>query len=874
MAVEIVTLSLEIDARNIRRRLDRVEDNLRRIGNAGDREARKVEGSFEKLSRRATTLGQNLRAAFSLFLTAELSRRAFNIAREIELNFSRIEGLVGLSGAELEGFKDGLGAIATETGKTGVELSRALFTITSAGARGAQALKVLELSAKAAAAGLGDTEVVAKALLGAVQSYGEANLSAAESLDVLVATVRAGNLSADQLAVTLGKVTGVGAELGIEFSDLGGFIANISLTGLSAAESVSRLSGVLRFLQRTTPETEKKLKSIGTSGEELRMIAGSGPRGLVTVFEFLRQKLVENNKTFAEIVPEVEALQGILSLVGRNVTSTARVFDTVTNSAGSAEEAFGAYSKTAQAAADRATANFSKALANIGNAILPDVTFAINKLTDTINILNQAFLDRRLDKKTPLEQINESISEQSEKLTAAQNRLNSATSGIRGGLDRWVSSLIPATDATAQYRKEVEEAEAELRRLQKRQLQILNAATFRRQSQEFLVELNKFRAELDEALPQPRNVFEDFFGGGFFDFGDQFFAQSAKAAQGAQLVETEAERLIASLERERDLYGDVTKEQEIRYKLEKEGIDGLTPAREELIRSLAKEITERDKLKLAQEENIRKTKQIRNAIGEFETDELERQLDREKRARELLQMTFSEQNKEALAAAQQIEEFNQLAKQVDFISDEDVQRFADFVNSQLSFMNNNAEETFNQIDEFSRAAFESMQNTASDLFFGVMQGEFDDLAGNFKKTLDRMVADLLASQLLNAVITRGGGDVQTGGTGFSFGTFLSSFGIGQGARGAFAQKNQPFLIGERGPELFVPQTAGNIVPLKGPAEVNAGGGPSNDMFNTGTQSVMVNMTIQTPDAASFQRSQSQIAANAAQTFNAALRRNG
>lgn len=868
MPTEIVTLALELDIENLEQRLNEVENELVELGNKGDRSTRRVGGSFQRLGRSALALSRQLKAAFAIFLGGVLAKQAAATAREIELNFSRIEGLVGVAVNEIQEFKDELGAIAGETGKTGAELSRALFTITSAGARGANALEVLELSAKAASAGLGDTEVVAKALLGAVQSYGEENLSAAQSLDILVATVRAGNLSADQLAVTLGKVTGVAAELGVEFSDLGGFIANISLTGLSSAESVSRLSGVLRFLQRQTPDVRKRLEELGTSGEELRAIAGSGPGGLVRVFRFLRERLEATGQGFEDIIPEVEALQGVLSLVGKNVTSTDRVFNTVTNSAGSAEQAFGAWAKTLDGAVNRANAEFQRAIQDIAKITIPSLTGALNLAADALGGLQRLARGEFIEREA-LDQINEDLSTTIQQLIAARQRVKQLTPlrGEGGILDFFQS-------AREEAKALVDSLEKERARLLKAQFELINREQLRKQRLEFEKFLNEVQTKLEEAQPKAQNTFQQFFGGPSFAFGTLIFDEAKKAAQGAQLVETEAERLIASLKRERDLYGDVTKEQEIRYRLEQEGIEGLTPERERLIRSIAKEITERDKLKKAQEENIRKNKLLTQAIGEFETDELERQLDREERARELLQMTFSEQNKEALEAAKQIEEFNQLAKQVDFISDEDVRRFSDFVNSQLSFMKDNAEETFSQIDEFTRAAFESMQNTASDLFFGVMQGEFDDLAGNFKKTLDRMVADLLASQLLNAAITRGGGNVQQGGAGFSFGTFLSSFGIGQGARGAFAQKNQPFLIGERGPELFVPQTAGNIVPLKGPAEVNARGGPSDDMFNTGTQSVMVNMTIQTPDAASFQRSQSQIAANAAQQFNAALRRNG
>ena len=59
---------------------------------------------------------------------------------------------------------------------------------------------------------------------------------------------------------------------------------------------------------------------------------------------------------------------------------------------------------------------------------------------------------------------------------------------------------------------------------------------------------------------------------------------------------------------------------------------------------------------------------------------------------------------------------------------------------------------------------------------------------------------------------------------------------------------QPVLVGERGPELFIPTRAGRIASNQ---EMRASSG--------GT--TVINMTVQTPDVASFRRSQGQIMAD-------------
>jgi tape measure domain-containing protein len=116
------------------------------------------------------------------------------------------------------------------------------------------------------------------------------------------------------------------------------------------------------------------------------------------------------------------------------------------------------------------------------------------------------------------------------------------------------------------------------------------------------------------------------------------------------------------------------------------------------------------------------------------------------------------------------------------------------------------EEPFDAMTEFATAAARSMQSAMSDLFFSVMQGEFDDLASNFKSTIDRMVADFLASQLLNFIAQAGAS---------SGNPLLQAFGTvvaGAKQEGGSVQRGRTFLVGERGPEIFEPTENGRIVP--------------------------------------------------------------
>jgi TP901 family phage tail tape measure protein len=114
--------------------------------------------------------------------------------------------------------------MSRSVGRGPTELADALFFVTSAGIRGAEAMEVLEMAAKASAAGMGETKVVADLVTSAMNAFGKENLSAAEATDILTATVREGKAEADSLAQAMGFVLPVAAEMGVKFRPGGCFL--------------------------------------------------------------------------------------------------------------------------------------------------------------------------------------------------------------------------------------------------------------------------------------------------------------------------------------------------------------------------------------------------------------------------------------------------------------------------------------------------------------------------------------------------------------------------------------------------------------------------------------------------------------------------
>ena len=134
----------------------------------------------------------------------------------------------------------------------------------------------------------------------------------------------------------------------------------------------------------------------------------------------------------------------------------------------------------------------------------------------------------------------------------------------------------------------------------------------------------------------------------------------------------------------------------------------------------------------------------------------------------------------------------------------------------------------------------------ADQIFNTLTKGLEDIFVDFAKTgrlsfrslINGIVEDLLRSQVRQliaqtfSIMGSGGG----GGGGRSGGLFGGALIPGYLANGGPALSNKPYIVGERGPELFVPNTSGTVVPNQ-----NLGGGVTNVTYN-----------ISAVDAPSFQ----------------------
>ena len=341
---------------------------------------------LDRFGKRAERLGSGMQTYLTLPILAA-GAAAFKMAGDFETSFTRIETLVGISRSEVDKMRASVLALSSETGKSADELSAALFTITSAGLRGAEAMEVLERAAKASAIGLGETNEIARATTAVVQAYGKENINAAEATDILTAIVREGNLEAESLAPTLGRVIGLASQLGISFSEVGASIATYTRLGVSAEEATTGLRGIMSTLIKPTTQTKDALQGIGTTAEELRRKIQD--EGLAVTMNNLLKEFEGNDEALGELIPNVRALSAVLGTAGAQGEAYEQVQKNIAQSTGIVNDGFERTSEDAMFKFNQRIQELRNEFLKTGNVLLPVATKILGKVGELTEKFNQ-----------------------------------------------------------------------------------------------------------------------------------------------------------------------------------------------------------------------------------------------------------------------------------------------------------------------------------------------------------------------------------------------------------------------------------------------------------------------------------------------------
>ena len=342
-----------------------------------------VSRSATDIGRTLGNIGQNLsRTGRSLTTNLTLPILAAgaavtHFALDFDTTMRRVVGLTDVTQEEIGDVREAILALGPAVGKGPQELGEAFYFIASAGFKANEALEVLETSAKASAAGLGDTQTIAQVLGGVINAYGRENITAARAADILTEAVSQGTAEASGLASVIGNVVPGAAALGVSFDQVTAAMAGMTLTGVGVEESATSLIQIFASLLKPTTQAEDALRGMGLSSAELRRQLRE--EGLLATLRTLEERFAGNETAAAAVFGNIRALRGVTALLTLDSEQLNAVFAKVEDSVGRLGEAYDE-TEGPQRELDRAMAEMQATAIELGQDVLPLVVDVFKEL--------------------------------------------------------------------------------------------------------------------------------------------------------------------------------------------------------------------------------------------------------------------------------------------------------------------------------------------------------------------------------------------------------------------------------------------------------------------------------------------------------------
>ncbi len=324
-------------------------------------------------------VGSTLTRRVSLPLVA-IGGVATKLALDYDAAFTRIAAVSNAASEDIARWRVEVLRLAGETARAPEELANALFFLASAGLDAEQVMPTLAASAKAAAAGLGETQDIARLVANALNAYAGSGLQASQVTDILVAAVREGSAETTEFADAMGRILPIASKAGVGFEELAASLAVLSNIGLDVNEGVTAMRGLLQALVAPGTQAAETMHQVGISADEMRRVISE--QGVLGALRLLEERTAGNIDLMRRIVPNVRALTGALGITSQEAEKVDAIFGRVLASTGALDEAFGEASKSAGFRLQQSLAQLKVAGVELGQRLLPIVTDVVRSLAN------------------------------------------------------------------------------------------------------------------------------------------------------------------------------------------------------------------------------------------------------------------------------------------------------------------------------------------------------------------------------------------------------------------------------------------------------------------------------------------------------------
>lgn len=351
----------------------------------------KVGNSTQKLGDKLTSTGAMLTKRLTVPIIGA-GAAGVKMAMDVDKGLREVNTLFGETGKAAETtFKELQGGVKTLSNEIGIAqdvLVGGLYQAISAGVPKENAFEFMEIAAKAAVAGVTDTETAVDGLTSTLNAFGLDASRAQDVADSMFTTVKGGKTTFEELAASLFQVAPAAAAAGVEFTDVNAALASLTFAGTPTTVATTQLRQAIVELTKDGTKAGDAFKEV--SGKTFPEFVAEGGN-LKEALDLLKEGAEGSGSSMLDMFGSVEAGQAALTLTGKASEKFGQELDNQADSAGAATAAFEEMEKSGARKLEKTMTRLKNALVDVGNVLLPIVTKIVEKigeLTDKFSKLS------------------------------------------------------------------------------------------------------------------------------------------------------------------------------------------------------------------------------------------------------------------------------------------------------------------------------------------------------------------------------------------------------------------------------------------------------------------------------------------------------
>lgn len=315
---------------NIDQKIKNIDSELTNIARKAANSGSMMDKAFSNVGNTLDRMGLNMSnfigpagALAAAFKFQQLAKDAYEFERAFGMAMREVSTISDAAKNNFEAMSESIIDMAANGPDSAIKLAKAYYQIASAGHDGAEGLKLLEISSKAAVAGVTDTITAANGLTTVINAWQLSSEKANSVADVMFQSVKRGKTTFAELAQSIAQVAPLAAANNIEFEQIFAALQTLTKQGVPTAQAMTQIRSSLVNMTK---------------------VLGDGWGNVMTYQEGLGKigEMAKGSQNkLRELIPDVEGIGAVLALTGKNAKGAAEDLSETAKAAGSMEEAYG-----------------------------------------------------------------------------------------------------------------------------------------------------------------------------------------------------------------------------------------------------------------------------------------------------------------------------------------------------------------------------------------------------------------------------------------------------------------------------------------------------------------------------------------------------